>query len=66
MAGGRAPISRFRLAGCLGGARVSADSVWLAGWGARAHQPIQSGWLAVGRAPISRFCLVGWFGGARL
>ena len=65
MAGGCAPMSRFWLVGWLGGARPSADSGCLAGWGARAHQPIQANWLAVGRAPISRFTLVGCLGGAR-
>ena len=65
MAGGRAPMSRFWLVGWLGVARPSADSGWLAGWGARAHQPILAAWLAGGRAPISQFWLIGWFGGAR-
>ena len=37
LAGGRAPISRFRLAGWLGNARVSADFGRLVGSGARAH-----------------------------
>ena len=58
-------MSRFWLVGWLGGARPSADSGCLAGWGARAHQPILADSLAGGRAPISRFWLVGWLGGAR-